>query len=128
VSEWISVYERLPDRDGHYPVIVEEYPKAVVDTCEWLEGGWVAAHGRQPTHWHELPTLLEDDTAYDGPIAKPIAEYRFQFVSAEKADRLRALLRRWTEQARIHPCSGTAYLVPCEDATLLGDTLKELGE
>jgi len=46
----------------------------------------------------------------------------------DTADRLRALLRRWVEQARIHPCSGTVYLVPCEDATLLGDTLKEVGE
>ena len=46
----------------------------------------------------------------------------------EDAVRLRALLRRWVEQARIHPCSGTVYLVPCEDATLLGDTLKEVGE
>ena len=54
---WIPVSERLPTKEGEYPVISRLYENWVKRQLK--NGGWVFTQENEITHWLELPELPE---------------------------------------------------------------------
>lgn len=60
VSGWISVKDRLPEKDGKYLVVDE----GDVDVGFYVSGGWMWDGGEDMlcvTHWMELPEAPEEE-------------------------------------------------------------------
>lgn len=51
MSKWISVKERLPEKDGRY-LVTEIYSSPWVGVCSLRQGKWDSG---SVSHWMELP-------------------------------------------------------------------------
>jgi hypothetical protein len=57
MSEWISIKDKLPDKDGRYLVVENWVSDSFwIGVCSLRNGKWDTTH---ITHWQELPELPE---------------------------------------------------------------------
>lgn len=75
--------------------------------------------------WNDIDDSDED---YSYPIANPMAEFHFEFVSVERASLLESLLQRWLDSRVVadDPSVGIMYEVLSGDSDLVSDTIKAL--